>query len=558
MRIIGTIALALAASSAAALDLRGPELAAASNFNQSWNETVFETAKLVPVRDFRDGIYWNQIERAPGRMSFDSPTTSYPRRIDEIGTSMSLTINWGNDLYDDGDTPHSPEAVAAFARFAAMAAEAFPAIHAIEVGNEFNGTNFVAGPVKDASSMDRAAYYTTLLKATYAAVKQARPEVAVLGGATHSIPAGYLWHILDLGGGAAMDALALHPYTTPPEQLTAQIAVLRWHPAAAEMPIQVTEFGEPDRDRAAGYLLREYCQMALAGVTRAAWYPLNRRGDGLAPLVDPDGTVTPAGRAYDQAQRLLAGRPVRDAAPDPFTYACLFDEDKLVIWGEPRTLTLGEESLSAFDAAGARLDPATLMLSMDDPILVRADGGAIRLGENVMLGTQTILADSFHQFGYPEGDQWQAEGDGFARFLRRNGREIPLRTFPGQETPGTLWTPYRANQNQRPARLTATSLLPAMSGGAPTEVVHRFRADRDMTVSVTASFQPEERSRDGIVIAIRQGDTLLEEVTATGAHRFERAGIALSRGEALDFAVGPGGNARRDGTSYRLTIRQAD
>lgn len=536
---------------------RGPDLAAVSNFNQGWNTSVFETSKLLPVRDFRDGIYWSQVERVPGRMTFDRPATTYPRRIGLSGATMSLTVNWGNKPYDDGDTPHSPEAVAAFARFAATAAETFPSVHAIEVGNEFNGTNFVSGLVKEVSSMERADYYTALLKATYAAVKQARPEVTVLGGATHSIPAGYLWRILDKGGGAAMDALSLHPYTTPPEQLTKQIGVLRRHPAAADLPIQVTEFGEPDRTKAAGYLLRDYCQMALAGVTRAAWYPLNDRGDGLVPLVDRNGTVTPAGRAYELAERLLAGHPARDVAPDVFTYACLFDEDKLVLWGEPRTVTLGE-GLTAYDAEGAPLDPAALTLSMDQPILLRAEGAPIKLGTNVDLGPQTIIADSFHQFGYPEGDQLQAEGDGFDRFLRRNGREITLRTFPGQDAPGTLWTPYRANAQQRPVRLTATSMVPGKRGDAATEVVHRFRADRDMVVSVEAAFQPSKKSRDGVTIAIRQGDAPLEETTAIGLYRFERPGLELARGETLEFAVGPGGDPEGDTTDYRITIRRSD
>lgn len=537
---------------------RGPDLAGVSNFNQGWNPTVFETAQFLPVRDFRDGIYWSQVERVPGRMAFDRAATTYPGRIGISGATMSLTINWGNKPYDNGDTPHTPEAVAAFARFVATVAETFPAVHTIEVGNEFNGTNFVTGPVKEASSMERADYYTALLKATYAAVKQTRPEVTVLGGATHSIPAGYLWRILDQGGGAAMDGLALHPYTTPPEQLTKQIEVLRRHPAAADLPIQVTEFGEPDRTRAAGYLLRDYCQMALAGVTRAAWYPLNDRGDGLVPLIDRNGMVTPAGRAYELAQRLLAGHPARDAAPDSFTYACLFDTDKLVIWGEPRAVKLEGEGLAAYDAEGAPLDPLALALSMDQPIFLRAEGATIELGKNVQLGTQTIIADSFHQFGYPEDHQRQAKGDGFARFLRRNGREIPLRTFPGQDAPGTLWNPYRANEQQRPVRLTATSMVPGKRGDVATEVVHRFIADQDMVVSVEASFQPSRQSGDGIAIAIRQGDVPLEETTTIKTYRFERPRLKLSQGEVLEFVVGPGDNSERDTTDYRITIRRAN
>lgn len=141
-----------------------------------------------------------------------------------------------------------------------------------------------------------------------------------------------------LGAGRYMDALAFHPYTTPPEQLARQIAVLRRVPGLSGMPLEATEFGDPNPATAPGTFLRYYCQMALSGVSRAVWYPLNPRGDGLTPLIGADLMPTPVGRAFATAQRLMEHRPATDAAPDPFTYGCRFGASTWLLWGAPRAV----------------------------------------------------------------------------------------------------------------------------------------------------------------------------------------------------------------------------
>ncbi|MFC2966696.1 hypothetical protein [Acidimangrovimonas pyrenivorans] len=549
--LLGAALPLAAAAPAAALDLRGPALAADSNFGQGWSPEMLAAAQGLGVRALRDAVYWSLVER-DGEFHFDRKRTSYPDKVAAAGLRMSLVVNNGHPDYDDGKTPHSKRAVAAFARDAAETVKRFPVIDSVEVGNEFNSANFVDGPVKEGGLSQRVAYYAALLKATHDAVKAARPEVRILGGGVHSIPVGYLQRLFALGAAADMDALALHPYSTPPEQLARQIAVLRRLPQAAEMPIEVTEFGTTDAAAAPGFLLRNYCQMALSGVSRAVWFPLNARGDGLEPLVDDTGAATPTGRAYATAARLLEGKPVSDAAPDPFTYACQFGDRALVIWGAPRALHLGRSDLQAFDPSGAPLAPSLLQLSETDPILVTGESPFV-LGTDVTLGPQRLIADSYDQYAFPGG----RTEDGFDRYVLAGGKRVELEMRPGQEAPGRPWTPYLAAADNPWVRLQARSLLPGGSSDRPEMIVQSFTAPHAMTLRAEARFTPAQRSADGIEVTVALNDRVLFRGVGKDPQVFDGKPLTLKAGDTLSFTVGPNGNAKGDVTAYRITLRRA-
>lgn len=533
-------------------------MAAASNFGHGWKEGLFHDALDLGVRDFRDIIYWSDVETESGSYTYDAPTTAYPAQLSDQQSRMSLTVNWGNELYDDGDTPYTAEGREALARFVVATLDAHPSITSVEVGNEFNGLNFVTGPAEEAVRDARAPYHFEILKEIYTQVKAAHPEVEVLGGAAHSIPGGYLWPLLDLGAADYMDALVLHPYSTPPEQLLRQVAVLRRHDAAKTLPLQVTEFGDKDRAAAPGFLLRMYCAMALSGVQRAAWYPLHdRRGDDLQPLIDvSSGRPSAAGIAFAQVQDRLAGLPVTDVSPDPFTYACLFGDNTMVIWGEPRHVDV-DEGLDVRNSQGVVLDTVSLSLSMSNPILISSDT-PIALGEQVRLAPQDIIADSYHQFAYPEEGKRFAADDPFRRYAQRGDKRIRLFTMPGQDASGTPWTPYLGNRHIRPARLTAEALVPAKRGEESIEIVHRYVADHDHTVTIDAEWTPSERSSDGIEVTILRGDEVLHhESGLRAAQQVSLPDIALKDGDPLDFIVAPGAEADGDLTNFRITLREA-
>jgi hypothetical protein len=165
-----------------------------------------------------------------------------------------------------------------------------------------------------------------------AAWPDGRPDARILGGAAHSIPLAWFGALSQDGAAPYMDAIALHPYTTPPEQFRRQAALMREVPGFETLPLEITEIGTTDPAEAPVLLMKTYCQTALAGATTLAWYPLNPRGDGYVPLLEDDGTVTPVGRTWQLIRDTMQGRPLSDAAPDPFTYGCRFGDRALVLW----------------------------------------------------------------------------------------------------------------------------------------------------------------------------------------------------------------------------------
>jgi hypothetical protein len=184
------------------------------------------------------------------------------------------------------NTPSSPAERANFAAYAAAVAQALPRARYVIVGNEPNLSTFWR-PQFGAGGRDVAARaYADLLARSYDALKAARPDVLVLGGAlsprgadrpngirpTHSPTA----FIRDLGAAyrasnrrrPLMDAFAFHPYMeasrdspsgTHPRNTTVTIAdypklaaLLReaFHGTAQpgeRLPIYYTEFGVQTR-----------------------------------------------------------------------------------------------------------------------------------------------------------------------------------------------------------------------------------------------------------------------------------------------------------------------
>lgn len=533
-------------------------LGAASNFSQGWSAATFEGAIKLPVRRFRDSVRWADVEKVKGQYGFAKPTAAYPARLDQAGARLTLTLNWGNPLYDEGKTPHSPEALAAFGRFAAALVQHYPAIDTLEIGNEINGGNFVSGPVKQAGLAQRAGYHLAMVRAAAVAVKAVRPNVTVIGGATHSLPAGFLWPMLEMTDASHLEGLAVHPYTTPIDQLPAQIGVLRRNAGVRRLPLYITEFGSQDPQRAGDHLLRGYASLSALGVREMDWYPLNPRGDGLVPLISADGAPTRAGEAFRFIQAHLAGQAARTVSPDLFTSAYAFGPNIRVLWGAERGVDIDPARVSAFDATGQRLDPRRLELA-EDRALVLIGTAPLDSAGMVRLGCSALIADSFRQFTFPPD---QIAPGGFAPSVRSRGRILPFETMPGQQRPGLAWFPYLGRTEMPNLRLSADTMVPAL-GGPDGAIVLRYVADRDRTLRLSGEFSVSARSDDGISVVLSRSGTILAERIATAAARTDTAdspptaitqSLSLRKGEALTFAISPRANARGDATHYRIRL----
>jgi hypothetical protein len=516
--------------------LVGPVLGASTDFGQTSRPSVLAASQTLPLTVFRDEIFWDGVEADSGAMVYDNPRTTYPDLLTPLGAELLFLVNNPHRNHDGGTTPQTPAGVAAFARYTAQTLQRFAQIKVVEVGNEMNSGTFAWGPGWAGEVEERAASYVRLLAATATAARAARPGIEVLGGAAHSVPIAWFREIFARGAAEHMDALVIHPYTVVPEQLARQIALLRQEvPQTADMPIAVTEFGQTNAATAPAYLLKSYCQMANSGVNRAVWYPLNPRGDGLAALLTPEGELTAVGETFRFVRAHLEGLPVEDIAPDPFTYGCRFGGAWMVLWGEPRGVVI-DPAVQAFDLFGRQVGlPPTL--SPDVPLILYDPDGHVALGREVTLAASEVIADSWHQFAYPGGE------DPFQRLARQGGRVWPLILRPGQERDGVPWTPYLGGGADSIARAAAEWVLPAMTEDGPIDIVYRYVAARDESVRVEVRLMPWE---GGVTLSVAVNG---REVSMAGA-----ASLALRAGDVLDVVAGANGSG--GGADLRVILHQ--
>jgi hypothetical protein len=549
--LLAGLLLMAAPCPAAAYDkpLVGPILGAASDFGQTSRPEILAGASALPLSVFRDEIFWQNVETDRGRFVFDNPRTTYPDLLPALGAELMFLVNNPHPQHDGGTTPWTEAGAAAFARYTVEVLRRFPQIGMVEVGNEMNSETFAWGPGWDGPVQDRADSYLRLLAATAQAVRALRPGVQILGGAAHSIPLAWFAEIFAKGAAEYMDAVVIHPYTVQPEQLSRQIALLRAEvPQTANLPIAITEFGQKDAAAAPAYLVKSYCQQAISGVTRAIWYPLNPRGDGLAALLTPEGTLTPVGETFRFVRASLEGRPARNIAPDPFTYGCEFGDGTVVLWGEPRDVALDTE-VQALDLAGQPLPQAPTRLSPDVPLILVAKFGALRLGHEVRLGPNGILADSWHQFAYPQA---AGTSDPFERLARQGGQDTALTMHPGQERDGVPWTPYLATDFDGLARASAEWVLPSAPSAGPIAIVYRYKVARAVSVVTEVRLAPFD---GGVTLSVLLNGQALRRDEVTKKQTITLETQALLPGDVLEVVAEPNGSG--GGAGLRVTLREA-
>ncbi|WP_324696698.1 hypothetical protein ACLIMP_15825 [Novosphingobium aerophilum] len=539
-----------------ASEIRAPlppmRLGAASNFSQGNLPRLFNAALALPLANWRDSIRWADVEKTRGRYTFDQPMSLYPASLEQHHARMTLTLNWGNPLYDAGQTPHSPEALAAFGKFVAEVVRRYPAIDTLEIGNEINGNNFVSGPMKDAPPAQRLAYHLAMVRSAAKAARAVRPDIKVIGGSTHSLPGGFLWPLLDQGGAGLLDGLALHPYTTPIDQLPAQVAVLRRHPSLAPIPLYMTEYGSLDPEHAGDDLVRAYATLSSLGIAEFDWYPLNDRGDGFVPLLRRDARLTEAGRAFRFVTKQLGDHRGEDRSPDRFTFIHAFGARTWVLWGAARPISIDSASVSAFDAAGTRLSGASLMLA-EDRVLILTGKVPLKIDEHVKLGCTPLIADSFLGFTFPAPDgAIPSQTVGLVPFWKTGSREAPFMTFPGQQTAGVPWTPYLAPRGAAVPRVAADTIVPA-TGANGDAVLLRYTARSRMVLRIEAEFALTGRSESGLAVSMRSGGQSVFATRGAAPIRIERT-IPLAPGQTLDFVVAPEGAGHTGPVRYRIRL----
>jgi len=532
-------ALAIAAPGARAETLTAPGFAASSNFGQGLDGGKVIAAWRLGLRDLRDAVYWAKAETADGSYVYKGAYNSFPRQLARAKIRVSLTVNNPHPAYDGGKTPVTPAGVAAFARFAAHAAQRFEAVNAVEVGNEMNSVGFASGPGwPDGDLRTRAKSYTALLAQTARMVRAARPDIRILGGAAMAVPLAWIKALSDENAAAYMDALVLHPYTTPPEHLRRQFAAVRSFAGFENMPVEVTEFGQADAAGAPDYMLRGYCQMALSGVTRVVWYPLTARGDGMTPLLDATGQPTKTGEAARFILQNIAGTTVADIAPDPFTYGCSFGGRFLVLWGAARDVVSVADDVRVLTADGQAMPRGRLALSPTQPLIFVADR-PLRTGLDVVLAPQRVVADSFDQFG----------AGPFSWFVRADGAVFPMIQLPGQERGGVPWTPYLGSLLDGRIMVSGAQAVPVVGKA----IALRYTVAAKGKARIILQAMPSDRSKDGISLTVTLRGRAVALAPA-GDGQFQTAALQLRPGDVIEADLGAGTDDSGDLTRFRMTV----
>lgn len=542
------------------------KLSTQTHFSQGWSTSLLRDIASMGTDQIRDAVPWNLVERKEGKYNFDHSSASWVKKALAAGMDVVLVFNPKNPLYDNGDTVLSAEGKAAFAAFVVKTLKEFPGVTAIEIGNEFNGNDFVTGKVADAGIDKRDDYYKAIVEVVDLALKAAKIDVEVIGASTHSIPVDY-FAALEKGGALDhVDAVSIHPYTTPPEQLAAQLEVLR-DVIGDDIAIHATEFGADFENLAdaPAYLAKMVSVMAAAGVASANWYAFARQAhfENMELWDQRKDAPTPAGVTFELLEEMLAGEPtVSRVAIDSHTYLYTFGPNAAILWGEARSITL-DAGVTAYDLAGRKIDNLA-SIAPDQPVILRSKQAIT--ADSITFGDSAIIADSYHDFDLTNLANGTQEFEGPWSYFAESGtgKVLELVTLGGGVEARDPWVPFLGSEDLRPLRVTANSVLPAdlsprANARSEWAVVERFTADEDMTIAIRGHWDVANDTGDGVVLTIRlNGKAVFSKVIFDkgGDHIFdlEMGDIVLEAGDTLDFVIDSRNTSSGDTTARRIQI----
>jgi Ca2+-binding RTX toxin-like protein len=545
-------------------------LGTVTHFSQGWNTSMLTSAEAIGATSIRDSISWGTIETSPGVYDFSDARVAYVQTAIAMGMDVTLVFSSTNALYDGGATPNTPEGLEAYANFIKAALSAFPGVAAVEIGNEFNGNNFVSGEVLTDGYSQRDEHYMDILSVVSETISDAFPDVKILGGAAHSVPVGYLTELFNKGALDMVDGVTIHPYTTAPEQLGDQLEILKAAMGDHQVPIYVTEFGQnfTSLDDAPAYLLKMTAVMAEAGVASADWYALQeQKWFPNMELVDRSGAATPAGKAFEFIQETLLdlGAP-KDISPDSASYFYQFGDRTVVMWGEDQTVTFSAGT-KFYTATGQLIENFDGKVHSDEPIVAVSNAPVVP-GQTFFTSGTGIVADSYHDFDVSNaaGSAAGYEGPWSYYQLSGTGKMAALYTMSGGARADEPWTPYIGTTALRPLRLDATSVNPVdfsngTSAAARYAIVERFTVKTADRLTIDGHWDVSDKSTDGIDLTIvHNGKTIYHSIVYDPSNGnvldLVLNGIDVQAGDVIDFIVGSNKTSGGGDTTERhITIR---
>ncbi|MGG3574874.1 glycosyl hydrolase [Bacillus gobiensis] len=274
-----------------------------STLRPAWNPVLMPLLQIAGAKNFRDEMYWDRVETQKGVYSFMDRYTNYMNEANAHQLNPLMIFSYTNPFYDNGYTPYTDEGRQGFANYGRSILEQYgEQIKRVEVYNEFNNPAF--GDIGSGPADSRADYYFKLLKKTQETVKEIRPDVTVVGGASSAIHMGWLEDLFEVGGLDYMDVLSVHPYrlTQNPEGMSAELKALnelvKRYNGGQTKPIWITEMGYTtggtkavDEKTQAAYLVRMYVLSLAEGVEKIYWYDFMDDGLDKAKIEDNFGII---------------------------------------------------------------------------------------------------------------------------------------------------------------------------------------------------------------------------------------------------------------------------
>ncbi len=355
------------------------------------------------IDQFRDEISWRSYERQKGRYAMPEHAARYLKHAAELGMRPLVIFDYSNPHYDDGGFPNSPEAIAGFAAYAVDLARATRGtVDMFEVWNEWIGGCGMHGRPGDHGPEA----YGRLLGATYAAVKQAFPDLTVvgIGGEYGRDCAENIARALGTAGVESMDAWSIHPYRypRPPEQsdLAGEVKRIaaRVREAGAREPAWITEIGWPthltargsDERTQARYCVRTLALLQSTGVVeKVFWYDFkddgtrrdyNEHNFGLIRHQSYHCAPKPGVVAMSVFIRMTGGAEFRELRRHGAAYAAWYrradGRDVVAAWTADgaQPVTLAGRLEEAVDIMGAALPETDAIELTEHPVYLVGHG----------------------------------------------------------------------------------------------------------------------------------------------------------------------------------------
>ena len=176
-----------------------------SNMYKNDEVKMMELISKCGMFSIRDSMRWATVERVKNNYAVTEMVQRGMDLAEQYGIDyLPIVMGDNTAIYGEASNPPtSDEALSGFKNFTKFVAGAFRGkAYAIESYNEYN----IHHPSKTPEE------YVKLQKATYEGVKEAAPEMKVIGIDSAGLSLKYLRDIFEAGGLEYMDGISYHPY----------------------------------------------------------------------------------------------------------------------------------------------------------------------------------------------------------------------------------------------------------------------------------------------------------------------------------------------------------